>query len=90
MVAMLPWVDWGCTLGFFIRVINILAVLKNIFNFILGPPSPRGVPGGRPDCQLPTKIGGLGADSGPDPGGILFLLSISALSAAGMYGPSRA
>ncbi len=44
------------------------AVLKTIFNFGLGNPLPRGVPGQGPDCHFPKEIGGF-ADSGPDPVG---------------------
>ncbi len=38
----------------------ILDVLKIIFNFVLGPPLPRGVPGEGPDCYLPKAIAGFG------------------------------
>jgi hypothetical protein len=47
----------------------VLAVLKNIFDFHLGSPSP-GVPGEGPDCHLRKKIKGVGARPGPDPGGL--------------------
>ncbi len=45
-----------------------LAVLNTIFNFVLGPPLPRGVPGEEPDCHFPKALGGLWADSSPDRG----------------------
>ncbi len=37
-----------------------LAVLKIIFNFVLGPPLPRGVPGEGPECHVPKEIAGVG------------------------------
>ncbi len=40
------------TLSIVFVVAVILAVLKTIFSFVLGPP-PREVPGQGPDCQLP-------------------------------------
>ncbi len=53
-----------------------LVVLKIIFNFVLGPPLPRGVPGEGPDCHFPKEIVGLG----PIPARILgFLIFILAL-----------
>ena len=58
-----------------------LEVLKHIFNFVLGPPLPRGVPGEGPDCHFQKEIVGVG----PIPARILgFLVFILALSAAGM------
>ena len=56
-------------------------MLKTIFSFLLGLPLPRGVPGEGPDCQSQGDQG-FGADSGPDPGGYIFLISIVALSTA--------
>ncbi len=38
----------------------LLAVLKTIFDFILSPPSPRGVPGEGPDCHFLRKSEVLG------------------------------
>ncbi len=38
----------------------VLAVLKMIFNFFLGPPLRRGVPGEGPDCHFPKEIVGFG------------------------------
>jgi hypothetical protein len=58
----------------------ILAVLKTIFNFDRGPPSPRGPGGG---SELPFSSGDrrFWADSDPDPGGNVFLVFILAFSA---------
>ncbi len=38
----------------------ILEVRKMIFNFCLGPPIPRGVPGEGPDCHFPKELVGVG------------------------------
>ena len=57
-----------------------LAVLKAIFDFVLGPPLPPGGPGEGPDCHFPKEIEGFWADSGPDPGSNIFLIFILALS----------
>ena len=56
-----------------------LDVLKIIYNFVLGPPLPRGVPGEGPDCHFPKEIVGFG----PIPARILgFSIFILALSTA--------
>ncbi len=57
------------------------AVLKDTSNVYLGPPLPRGVPG-RIRTVISQGDRWFGADSGPDPGGNLFLIFILALSAA--------
>ncbi len=44
----------------FVEGTNDLAVLEIIFNFILGPPLPRGVPGEGPDCNCSREIVGVG------------------------------
>ncbi len=41
--------------------IYFLAVLKTIFNFVLGPPAPRGVPGEGPDYHLLQEVGRFGS-----------------------------
>ena len=46
----------------------ILAVLKMIFDFVLGPRSPGG-PGRGSGLSSSIGNGGFWADSGPDPGG---------------------
>ena len=55
----------------------ILEVLKMIFNFILGPPLPLGIPGEGPDCHYPKAIVGFG----PIPARIrkllIFILALS-------------
>ena len=54
-----------------------LDVLKMVFIFFLGPPSPGGVPGEGLDCHFPKAIVGFG----PIPARILeFLIFILALS----------
>ncbi len=39
-----------------VAALSYLDVLKMIFNFVLGPPLPRRVPGEAPDCHLPKEI----------------------------------
>ncbi len=46
------------------RSADFLEVLKMVFNFVLGPPSPGGVPGEGPDCHFPTEIVGFGLRKG--------------------------
>ncbi len=48
--------------------IPILEVLKMIFNFVLGPPLPRGGPGGGSGLQFSQGNRRCWADSGPNPG----------------------
>ncbi len=67
----------------FIKVEHFLTVLKIIFNFVLAPPLPGGVPGEGPDCHVPKEIGGVWPTSARSRGAILFLILILALSAAG-------
>ncbi len=72
------WQVGGCHVGVLEGCLEVLgcfgnlAVLKNIFDFILGPPSHGGVPGQGPDCHFPKEIRGVRTDSGLDPGGNLF------------------
>ncbi len=63
---------------------KILAVLKTVLNFVLGPPPPGG-PGEDPDRHFSEAIGCFWADSGPDPEGNLFLIFILALSVAALW-----
>jgi hypothetical protein len=48
------------------------AVLKNVFDFYLGSPSPRGVPGEGPDCHLPEESKVFGPIPALMQGGSLF------------------
>jgi hypothetical protein len=59
----------------------ILAVLETIFDFVLGPPPPGG-PGGGSGLTFSRGNQWFLVDSGPDPGGNVFLIFILALSAA--------
>ncbi len=67
--------------------IHCLAVQKTILNFVIGHPPP-GHPGG--GSVLPFSEGSqrCWADSGPDPGGSIFVICMLALSAAGIVGSS--
>ncbi len=56
MKDVLHLASWGNLAGTHI----ILAALKTIFNFGLGPPSPRGVRGEGPDYSFLQEIGGFG------------------------------
>ncbi len=38
--------------------LNGLVAIKKILNFVLGPPSPRGVPGEGPECRFPMLVWG--------------------------------
>ena len=60
-----------------------LVVLKTIFNFVLGHPLPRGVPGG-PDCHLPPQLGGWGQFRPGSGGSDIFLIYILASSTTGL------
>ncbi len=60
----------------------ILAVLKHIFNFVLGPPSPGG-PGGGFVLSFPQGNRRFWADSGSNPAGNFIFDFYLALSAAG-------
>ena len=67
----------GFSYGF--NRVLILEVLKMIFNFVLGPPLPRGVPGEGRDYHFPKEVVGFG----PIPARIRkFLIFILALSTA--------
>ncbi len=58
---------------------KVLEVLKFVFNFVLGPPLPRGAPGEGPEYHVPKEIIGVG----PIPARIWgFAISILALSTA--------
>ncbi len=61
----------------------ILEVLTTVFIVVLAPP--RGVPGEGPDCHCPKGIVGFGADSGPNPGFLSFILALK-----GPIGPKKA
>ncbi len=64
-----------------------LAVPRNVFNFILGPPSPGGVPWEGPDCHFPKGIDDFGPIPAQIRGKFVFVIFIMALSAAGIkYG----
>ncbi len=55
-----------------------LAVRKTIFNFVIGSPSPLG---SRGTVRIVTFLR-ISGDSGPDPGGHIFVIPNLALSAA--------
>ncbi len=67
-----------------VLVILILSVLKDIFDFYLGPP-PRGVPGEGPDCHFLEEIGGFGPAIARIRGLNLFLIFMLALSTVGRH-----
>ncbi len=48
-----------------------------IFNFVLGPPLPRGVPGEGPDYHVPEEIVGFGPIPARIRGFLIFILALS-------------
>ncbi len=47
------------------------------FNFVLGPPLPRGAPGEGPDCHFPKEIVGVGPIPARIRGFLIFILALS-------------
>ncbi len=64
-----------------------IVVLKTIFDFALGLPIPRGVPGEISDLRLPTQIGVLGRFRPGSRGPHIFIIFILALSSALPHNP---
>ncbi len=80
-----PFIDLFSYLSIYMAAFPNLSVLKTIFYFCLAPPPPGG-PGGGSGLSFSLEDRGFWADSGPDPGGNIFLLLIFALSAARKMG----
>ncbi len=73
---------YGFEKKFSLGWVPVLEVL-NYFNFVLGPPLPRGVLGEGADCHSPKEIVGFGPIPARIQGFLIFILALSTARLSG-------